>query len=247
MTVDQQRRIRALEERSFNAWPARQTVLCNGWALRLSGGYTKRANSANALKPEGAFADVMAAAETFYAQHDLPTIFRLTSLAPAMADRTLERAGYRLLEPSTVMTAPLDGGGEIGGVAISAAPTPEWCAGFAAASNVAPAMRRVHDDMLASIALPAAFATIAEADGPVGYGIAVTEREMTGLFDIVVIETARGRGLGRQLTAALLQWGRSQGASEAYLQVNDENTVALSLYARLGFKEAYRYHYRIRE
>lgn len=237
--------IRALEECGFNAWPARHTVFCSGWAFRLSGGYTKRANSANALAPAGAFSDVQAAAEALYARHGLPAIFRLTPLAPDETDGTLEAAGYRFVDPSIVMTAPLDDSGPVDGVAISAVPTPEWCAGFAAASHVAPDVRDVHDGMLASIALPAAFATIAEDGAPLGYGIAVTDRGMTGLFDIVVVDAARGRGLGRKLTTALLHWGRAQGAGSAYLQVQGDNTVARSLYERLGFTEAYRYHYRI--
>ena len=237
--------IRALEECGCNAWPARQTVFCNGWALRLSGGHTKRANSANALAPEGAFSEVQAGAEALYARHGLPAIFRLTPLAPDEADETLKAAGYRFVDPSIVMTAPLDDDGPIDGVAINAVPTPEWCAGFAAASDVAPDVREVHDRMLASIALPAAFATIAEDGAPAGYGIAVTERGRTGLFDIVVVDAARGRGLGRKLTGALLHWGRSQGAGSAYLQVQGDNAVARSLYERLGFTEAYRYHYRI--
>jgi len=41
--------VRGLEERAFNAWPALQTVLVDGWAFRWANGYTKRANSANAL------------------------------------------------------------------------------------------------------------------------------------------------------------------------------------------------------
>ena len=48
--------VRALEERAFNAWPAHQTVFHRGWVLRLSGGYTKRANSVNALVPGAASA-----------------------------------------------------------------------------------------------------------------------------------------------------------------------------------------------
>ena len=38
-----------LEERGFNAWPAPRNVYFGGWVFRLGGGYTKRANSANAL------------------------------------------------------------------------------------------------------------------------------------------------------------------------------------------------------
>ena len=55
----------------------------------------------------------------------------------------------------------------------------------------------------------------------------------------------RGRGLGRALTSALTQWGRSAGARTAYLQVREQNATARRLYAALGFQEAYRYHYRV--
>ena len=41
--------ITQLEELSINAWPSLQTMLYDGWVLRFSDGYTKRANSSNPL------------------------------------------------------------------------------------------------------------------------------------------------------------------------------------------------------
>ena len=41
--------VRELEQRAFRAWPALETRSTHGWVQRLSGGYTKRANSINAL------------------------------------------------------------------------------------------------------------------------------------------------------------------------------------------------------
>jgi ribosomal protein S18 acetylase RimI-like enzyme len=43
----------------------------------------------------------------------------------------------------------------------------------------------------------------------------------------------------------LLSWGRKMGAEQAYLQVMLSNEPALSLYEKLGFREAYRYWYRV--
>ncbi|MGY8960570.1 MAG: hypothetical protein ACKVKG_13845 [Alphaproteobacteria bacterium] len=37
------------------------------------------------------------------------------------------------------------------------------------------------------------------------------------------------------------------GAGEAYLQVLSDNKIAQNLYESLGFSEAYRYHYRIKQ
>ena len=38
-----------LEEVSLNSWPVLQQILFDGWILRFSRGYTKRANSVNPL------------------------------------------------------------------------------------------------------------------------------------------------------------------------------------------------------
>lgn len=70
--------VRALEERAFNAWPAHQTVFHRGWVFRLSGGYTKRANSVNALVPGAPFDGVREAAAALYARHGLPAVFRIS-------------------------------------------------------------------------------------------------------------------------------------------------------------------------
>ena len=37
-----------------------------------------------------------------------------------------------------------------------------------------------------------------------------------------------------------------EGATEAYLQVAEQNLPARTLYARLGFESLYRYHYRVK-
>ena len=42
--------VRRLEELAFAGWPALETRDVAGWRLRFSGGYTKRANSINALE-----------------------------------------------------------------------------------------------------------------------------------------------------------------------------------------------------
>ena len=218
--------IRALEERGFNAWPARRTVLCGGWVLRLSDGYTKRANSANALQPNTPFAAVRATAEALYARHDLPPVFRLSPLAPPEAERDLDAAGYAFFDPSSSWVADLPPPSCTADVEIAEVPLPAWLDGFAAANGILAAQRLSHDLLwVSSIALPAAFATLQEGGKPVGFGLAVYERRAVGLFDIVIAPSERGRGLGRALTDALLKWGRRIGARTAYLQVREQNVA----------------------
>src|SRR5689334_23359720 len=101
--------IQALENRAFRAWPALETATAAGWVQRFSGGYTKRANSINALKPNSEFtSNLRSALEAPYRERGLPPVWRLTPLAPASADRLLAEAGYRLIDHSLVQRAPID-------------------------------------------------------------------------------------------------------------------------------------------
>lgn len=246
--------VRAFEERAFNAWPSRQTLLRNGWIFRLSGGFTKRANSVNAAAPGASFDGVRAAAEALYGRHGLPAVFRMSPLAAPAADAELADAGYLFFDPSRVMRASLahavhaadapDAAGPAS-VGLASLPSPAWLDGFAAANGVDARHHDLHHAMVHAIAPPAAFATLREDGEAIGFGLAVLERGSVGLYDLVVDPARRGRGHGRALVRALMQWGRELGAASAYLQVREQNEGALRLYARLGFEDFYRYHYRV--
>ena len=84
-------------------------------------------------------------------------------------------------------------------------------------------------------------------DGKViGCGMGVIEDGFAGLYEIVVDKDLRGKGYGRQLMLNMLKYAYEKGARKAYLQVVATNTPAVQLYESLGFKEVYRYWYRIK-
>ncbi|MGX1305561.1 ribosomal protein S18 acetylase RimI-like enzyme [Amorphus suaedae] len=243
--------IQALEERAFNAWPSRRTVMADGWLYRLGDGYTNRANSVNACVAHPPFAGVLETAETLYPACGLQPVFRLSPLAPPEADAVLHEAGYAFASPTVVLTAPVTGHAvcdlpEACSVRVVAHPSDDWMEGFAGLAGLSASSASAHAAIVRAIAVPAGFATVLLDGRPVGYGLAVHERGAVGLFDLVISEGARRRGLGRALITALLAWGRGLGATSAYLQVAVANEGALRLYDRLGFSEAYRYHYRIK-
>lgn len=235
-----------LEACAFNAWPAQKTVFHEGWVLRLAGGYTKRANSANAWQPTASFDSVRSYIESLYRRQGLPVIFRLTPLAGDALGRQLEAAGYERVDPTEVMTLGLGNLKESQGtVTLESLRTQAWGNGFALLSGLDAPRRQHHDTLLDAIVWPVAYATVYREGQPVGYGLAVAEGDWVGLFDLVVAPAWRGLGLGRQLVSALLAWGKRQGARQAYLQVTDSNTSAIGLYHSLGFERRYGYHYRV--
>ncbi|MBB2913209.1 ribosomal protein S18 acetylase RimI-like enzyme [Streptosporangium becharense] len=225
------------------AWPAIERVDAGGWSLRAAAGVTKRANS---VLPLGERADLAAAigeAEEFYADRGLPCVFSVGGGAPSGLDAALEARGYRVVDPTLVMTAPLDHGtaAEDEGVELAEAPSQAWLDAWWSVDG------RFGDDGLATAAriLTGVPATYASLDGQ-AVGRGVVQGEWFGVYCMAVVPHARRSGLGGRVLRALLSHARRQGTRRAYMVVVESNAVARSLYERQGFAVAGRYHYRVR-
>lgn len=237
-----------LEQRSLNAWPAPQTAVMDSWALRACGGYTKRANSANAMQA-GAVLDkyLLAQIEDFYARQELLCIFRLSPLADGPSDELLQAHGYQLADPSLFMQRAIGvPDAHWPAISVSEVFSQDWFDGCCQASGVSLENQTWHARILRSITGRCAYACVQQDGRPVAWGLAVLERNAVGIFDVVVDASRRGQGLGRTLIKGLQRWAAGQGARSMDLQVTGSNAVAQRLYASEGFEFVYGYHYRIK-
>ncbi|MCA3261392.1 MAG: GNAT family N-acetyltransferase [Telmatospirillum sp.] len=239
--------IRTLELRALAAWPALETFAVDGWALRAANGYTKRANSANAIAPARASVDLqIARIEAHYRARTLPTIFRLSPLADPAIDRALEARGYAHIDPSLVMIAR-PGRHRHDPQAVDAAdPWTGWFDAFVAATEAAPATAAKLTALLRCVAPPALFVRMPDAEKrPAAFAMAVAEDGYVGIFEVLSAAHARRQGFGHRTVAHAMAWGFARDAHTAYLQVAADNAPAIALYAALGFVPLYGYHYRV--
>ncbi|MGW3891435.1 GNAT family N-acetyltransferase [Micromonospora chokoriensis] len=79
----------------------------------------------------------------------------------------------------------------------------------------------------------------------VGRGTVTGEGRWLGLSLIEVVPAARRQGLARRVIHELTTWGVSAGATHAFLQVEQHNTAAVTLYRRLGFTTHHTYLTRV--
>ena len=238
------RTIERIESHSALAWPAVGSIVVGDWLVRLSDGYTKRANAASAIRAGAVLGDALRAIEAICAAHGQPAQFRLTPLADPSCDMLLAAAGYIACDASTVMIAAAGGSADLR-VTIDRQPSTDWLALSSSIAGRDSAHAVAHAALLARIDRPAGYATVVDRGAAVGVGIGVVADGMIGLFDLAVASGHRGRGHGRALVAALRDWGRAQGGATAWLQVADANIGAISLYAAMGFTAAYPYRYRV--
>jgi len=71
----------------------------------------------------------------------------------------------------------------------------------------------------------------------VGYGIMSTGAGEAHILNLCVAEEWRNRGLGGQMLGHLLEFARSLGVIDAFLEVRPSNTAAIRLYQSEGFSQ----------
>jgi ribosomal protein S18 acetylase RimI-like enzyme len=244
--------ITVIEEISMNAWPALQTMVYDGWILRFSNGYTRRANCVIPIYPSLSGENIpekIAVCEKFYQERGLPVIFKLTKESyPPGLDEQLAARGYKSDATTSVQILDLNTWSETFDTEVFWVPkeTEEWQSAFCRMSGVDGDHQKTHGQLLETIIPEKCFASIHVGGEVAGCGLGVFQNGYVGLFDIVVDSRQRQQGLGERLVQSLLAWGKQKGSRSAYLQVMCNNAPALHLYAKLGFKEEYQYWYRVK-
>ena len=239
-----------IEETCFNAFPSLQQVLFGNWLLRFSAGLSRRANSANPLRPECAgIAAAVAAAEALYRARGMPTIFRVPSIADPALDRELTARGYASEGESCVLYGALDAlragsGAADPAVRLGQSPDAAWLRAMARLQGHSPAHRAIYRRIVGAIAIPARFALLTVDGLPAALAYGAIHDGILCYESVITDPGRRRQGYSRRIIASLASWARASGATGACLQVEAGNTPARTLYRGLGLAELYRYHYR---
>jgi ribosomal protein S18 acetylase RimI-like enzyme len=213
------------------AWPALEEERLGGWRLRFSRGITGRANSVLPLGPDDGppLGQRIDAVEAAYRAHGLPPKFQLVPSAwPPELSAALAARGYVEDEGTLVMTAPI--GEATGEATLRTEVTDVWLDLYG------------HRDARGIVERIEPETRFAERDG-VACGLGVLDGDWLGVYCMRTRTGARRQGHAREIVGALLAWGRSAGASRAYLCVHSTNETAQALYRGFGFETAQTYRY----
>ena len=251
MSVDDPNLLSRIEDASLSASAPPQQRVLDGWLLRFSPGKAKRARCVNAIAagrlPLG---EKLALCEQAYEQAGLPLIVRVTPFSePARLDDALQSLGLQRLDDTRVMLLPslealVAPAAELALTAVSAA---EYALAIGALRGSTTAQSDSHAERLRHSPVPYFGFVVRRRGDTLACGQLAIEADMVGLYDVFTAPAERGRGLAAALCRQLLLRARGQGARCAYLQVDADNHAARSVYQRLGFADAYAYHYRTRD
>jgi GNAT superfamily N-acetyltransferase len=244
--------ILAIERVAFEAWPAAEVRALGGWRLRFNHGVTNRGSSVwpGPGPCETPLEERFAEVERFYAERSAAACYQVSPAAdPPALDARLAARGYEAFSPVSVEVAA------VGEVLARATPLEvdaacsdtlpeEWFDVSGRRGRFREDAVAVYRTLLERLHGRAGFA-LARAGGQVAaVGLAVAAPPWVGVFSMLTLESYRRQRLAEAVLAAIARWALERGAERMYLQVEVENQPARSLYARVGFRPRYEYHYR---
>ena len=241
-----------IEDASLNASAPTQQLWMDGWIVRTSPGKARRSRCVNAVAIGRLPVDqkLALAAATFRAA-GLPMIVRITRFSqPADLDAQLASRGWQAVDDTQVMVCPrlpnTSTANSPAGTQWQRLDADTYAQEVGALRGSPPEQRLAHAQRLAqSPVLYEGYALRRVSDGQVLVcGQFALEAQFVGLYDVFTRHSERGQGLASLLCERLLYIAALAGAQVAYLQAEADNHVARHVYQRLGFTDAYSYHYR---
>ena len=238
--------VEAIERATVAAVAPCEVLEIGGWLVALDPGTIRRAGSAvplhHDLTPDLAVLDEIEAA---YAARGLTPAFRIADAPGLEAVRVeLDRRGYRFEQPTLVKI------GAAAGMIVAArgapadiAETPDagWAGVFtsegfdpADGANRVAALSRSPD---------AVYGGIVEDGRTLAVGVAAFGQGWASVHGMRTDASRRGEGLAGRVLAGLAGAAQARGVERVFLQVEEGNTGARSLYRRAGFAKAWRYCY----
>ncbi|HBD94606.1 MAG TPA: hypothetical protein DDY71_16675 [Spirochaetia bacterium] len=240
------------EELSFSEWPSHETLFYDNWIIRISDGYTKRANSINTIYGNGEVElyEKLNFCEDLFHKANIKPTFKLTILDQnKYLDSILEKRGYEIVEPSVVMKRDLDLTYNISNLnyQIFSNLDINWLDEFAKVKKMNNQDRsnfQIISEKISGIV----FHIILKDNNNdiVSLGTGAIQRNQLGILNIHTVENSRSIGYGSKLMNIILSEGVKFGAKASYLQVVKNNKAASKLYTNLGYSEVYEYWYRVK-
>lgn len=245
--------IKMIEDFSLNAWPSHQIQLYDGWLLRFSYFYTHRTNSVEQIGPSSIpIEEKIDFCEETYRRWGTPSIFKITPLLDEDFESRLLRRNYLTQHITEVMIL------DYAEYQMKLPPVPvhidrtihsQWINSlFALKSTTNAVHRQIVPSMYQAIPKDTLAASITNENGQIiGIGLGILDRSYIGIYAIHVHPYYRGNGYARSICTTLLNAGKEMGLQGAYLQVVHGNAPAKALYTSLGFRDFYKYWFRVRE
>ncbi|MCI3272900.1 GNAT family N-acetyltransferase [Streptomyces cylindrosporus] len=226
------------------AWRPVESERLGEWELRAAAGFTRRANSVLPLGDPGIPLDeALDVVRRWYGDRGLPAYVQTATGAEGTQEllcAELERRGWVREVTAELWVgalAPVADRVAAEKVVLSREADEAWLSRYQRKGVSEVALRVLGSG-------PSVwFASVPGADGPAAIGRCVVDGRWASFAAVEVDPALRRQGLATTVMAALAGRALEEGASAAWLQVEEENAGARALYAGMGFGAHHAYHH----
>lgn len=237
--------IASLERATLDAVAPPEIQEVTDWLLPLDRSTIGRAKSAVPLRHEGLAADALDGIEAAYHDWGIDAQFRVADV-PGLHNihQRLRAMGYAPEQPTLVQVGTIS---ELLAIPVAATatvdtqPNARWASVYTAPGF--DAVDGAHRVQALSRSAHVVYAAVHHDNQTLAAGIASISQGWASIHGMRTVPAARGQGLASQILRGLAAIAAQRGLERVFLQVEEDNTAALALYARTSFKTAWRYHY----
>lgn len=236
-----------IELMMMRSWPALEEKTYDGWIMRFSEGYTKRANSINPMYES--YFDLEEKYEycrKLYEEKKLSMIFKIMESDNFKdVDNFLENKGLQKRELVIIKEIDIEEiNYNIEKINISWGFDKKWFDFFSLENKLSSKEEKILKKILDKNTDNNIYFSKEIKGEIVACGMAVVEEVRIGIFNIFVKESKRKKGYATEIIKAILVEARKINIRKGYLQVINNNEHAIKLYKKMGFEEKYRTWYR---
>lgn len=233
-------RIIELEKLSDLTWPAERVIEYGKWRIRVSDGFTMRANStlptgsAPHGEPPTDLAEAVKYVTDVYRENGLTPTFSIPLPIYEELDKYLEANGWKIKVGANFLIR------DIGAIDITS--QSEFT--FEISDSPSKLWLDVRSDKALEklmLRYPAQYGAIKSGNRIIAVGRIATSGSWSIASRLFVTPSHRGHGVAKKLMNQLMAAASGDGATKIALQVDDENGAALALYQSMGFRTHHKY------
>ncbi|MFX1516674.1 MAG: GNAT family N-acetyltransferase [Promethearchaeota archaeon] len=240
----------------FNIWPPKHYFFINGWILAFTGGVTGRSNSVLTVNYSGTdLAKDISLVESAYSKFHLPVRFKISDCLepPELEDELLKR-GYIYSDYSIISMGSnnISIKGKLNEELVykfANDQTPEFSHFLETYSSNYTEDQQIMVDITQRLIIPKKLFILAMKEKKIVGSVMVVLDPQGSMYvaELFVHPEYRRQQIGFSLLKKAILLGKNSGATSIWLHVEKENTKALALYRKLGFRILYSYRYLLRE
>jgi ribosomal protein S18 acetylase RimI-like enzyme len=186
--------------------------------------------------------------EYLFSKKGQKTVFKITPFVyPQNLEEHLQNKGYNKIRETSIQTMNININYKTNNdIKVFRSLNDEWFENCCKINNINEENSIIYKRILGNIIVDKIYILKYIKNKVIGCAMSVIEDSTMGIYSLAIDKEYRNKGYGYKLLKDLLFRGQESGVKKSYLQVMLNNTAAMHLYKKTGFKEIYKYHYMVK-